>query len=44
MIRHGIKLLLLTLLVLSQTACPKYAPKQPEEMGLNSSRPLSDHG
>jgi len=35
MIRHWIKLLLLTLLVLIQTACPKYAPKQPDEMNVH---------
>jgi hypothetical protein len=41
MIRHGTKLLLLTLLVLIQTACPKYVAKQPDEMNVHIP---DDHG
>ncbi len=41
MIRHWIKLLLLALLVLVQTACPKYAPKQPDEVNVHIPE---DHG
>src|SRR5215510_16180138 len=34
MIRHWIKRMLLVLLVLMQTACPTYAPKQPDEVNM----------
>ncbi len=41
MIRDWIKLLLLTLLVLIQTACPKYVAKQPDEVNVHIPE---DHG
>ena len=44
MIRHWLKLMVLTLLVFIQTACPKYVAKQNEDAGLNNSRQLRDHG
>jgi hypothetical protein len=43
MIRHWVKLLLLVLLVLTQTACLKYVAKQNEATGLNSPSQLRDH-
>ena len=44
MIRHWIKLMLLTLLVLVQTACPKYTPKQPDEVNVHIPDDHSDSG
>jgi hypothetical protein len=44
MIRRWVKLLLLVLLVLIQTACPKSVAKQNEDTDLNSPRQLRDHG
>jgi hypothetical protein len=41
MVRHWIKLMLLTLLVLIQTACPKYASQQPDKMNVHIP---DDHG
>ncbi len=37
MLRHWIKILLVSCLVLTQTACPKYLTKQTEDGRLNSS-------
>jgi len=37
MVRHWIKIILLSLIVLIQTACPKYRTTQNEDLRFNSS-------
>jgi len=39
MLRHWLQILLVSLLVLLQTACPKYRTTPPEELKLHDSEP-----
>jgi hypothetical protein len=44
MIRHWLKLILLALLVLIQTACPKYMAKQNDDSKFNRFDQPREHG
>src|SRR5262245_27252141 len=44
MIRPWGRMLLLALVVLAQTACPRYAAQQPPDANVDNSRPTSERG